>query len=32
VLEVRYEHISVEPFHVPTGPKSRQRDLIADTQ
>ena len=32
VLEVRYERISVEPFHVPPGPKPRQRDLIADTE
>jgi transcription elongation factor GreB len=32
VLEVRYERIPVEPFHVPSGAEVRQKDLIADSE
>ena len=31
VLEVCYEHISVEPFRVPPDPRPRQRDSLAAT-
>jgi transcription elongation factor GreB len=31
VLEVRYEHIYVEPFHVPLGSEVSTKNFIADT-